>query len=157
MEVSYRLKHLDLLSDRVPNGDHEKTGQAVHFSRNVGHDNISGRLWWHIFYTAKLLMTFAHQSCQPFTWEQGSSVVRVPDLWSKGPGFKSLQNFLLHGQLSVLTLILVSIPPPCYVKDPSHSAKNVGGRLQLNTHAHYVCGFAWSDMVYGCMVYTECT
>ena len=28
-------------------------------------------------------------------------------------------------------------------------------RLQLNTHTPYVCGFAWSDMVHGCMVYTE--
>ena len=30
-----------------------------------------------------------------------------------------------------------------------------GGRLQLNTHSPYVCGFAWSDLVHGCMVYTE--
>ena len=28
------------------------------------------------------------------------------------------------------------------VKDPGHSAKSAGGRLQLNTHAPYVCGFA---------------
>ena len=28
------------------------------------------------------------------------------------------------------------------VKDPGHSAKSVGGRLQLNTHTPYVCGFA---------------
>ena len=27
-------------------------------------------------------------------------------------------------------------------KDPSHSAKSAGGRLQLNTHTPYVCGFA---------------
>ena len=39
--------------------------------------------------------------------------------------------------------------------DPGHSAKSAGGRLQLNTHTPYVCGFAWSDMVHGCMVYTE--
>ena len=89
-----------------------------------------------------------------------SSVVRVPDLWSKGRRFKSLlerqENFLLHGQLSVLTLISVSIPPLCYhsSKDPSHSAKSAGGRLQLNTHTPYICGFAWSDMEHGCMVYT---
>ena len=47
-----------------------------------------------------------------------SSVVRAPDSRSKGRGFESLlerwENFLLHGQLSVLTLILVSVPPPCY-------------------------------------------
>ena len=47
-----------------------------------------------------------------------SSVVRQPDSWSKGPGFGSPQdqrdNFLLLGQLSVLALISVSVPPPCY-------------------------------------------
>ena len=40
-------------------------------------------------------------------------------------------------------------------KDPDHSARNAGGRLQLNTHTPYECGFASSDMVHGCMVYTE--
>ena len=29
-----------------------------------------------------------------------------------------------------------------HVKDPGHSAKRAGGRLQLNTHTPYVCGFA---------------
>ena len=37
----------------------------------------------------------------------------------KGRGFKSRQkrreNFLLQGQLSVLTLILVSVSPQCYL------------------------------------------
>ena len=28
------------------------------------------------------------------------------------------------------------------VEDPGHSARSVGGRLQLNTHTPYVCGFA---------------
>ena len=32
--------------------------------------------------------------------------------------------------------------PQYHVKDPGHSAKSVGGWLQLNTHAPYVCGFA---------------
>ena len=32
--------------------------------------------------------------------------------------------------------------PQWYVKDPSHSAKSAGGRLQLNSHTPYVCGFA---------------
>ena len=45
--------------------------------------------------------------------------------------------------------------PQQHVKDYGHSAKSAGGRLQLNTHAPYVCGFARSDMVHGCMVYTE--
>ena len=47
-----------------------------------------------------------------------SSVVRAPDSWLKGLGFESLlerrENFLLQGRLSVLTLISVSVPPPCY-------------------------------------------
>ena len=47
-----------------------------------------------------------------------SSVVRTRDSWLKGRGFESLQerrkNFLLQGPLSVLTLISVSVPPPCY-------------------------------------------
>ena len=42
-----------------------------------------------------------------------------------------------------------------YVKDLDHSARSAGGRLQLNTHTPYLCGFARSDMVNGCMVYTE--
>jgi len=28
------------------------------------------------------------------------------------------------------------------VEDPGHSARSAGGRLQLNTHTSYVCGFA---------------
>ena len=54
-------------------------------------------------------------------WRPGgedSSVVRAPDSRFKGRGFESLlerrENFLLQGRLSVLTLISVSVPPPCY-------------------------------------------
>ena len=32
--------------------------------------------------------------------------------------------------------------PQSHVKHPGHSAKSADGRLQLNTHTHYVCGFA---------------
>ena len=92
--------------------------------------------------------------------------VRVPDSWSKGRGFKSLQeqwkNFLLLDQFSVLTHFNICSTPPHpppppvllqqHIKDPGHSAKSAGGRLQLNMHAPYVCGFAWSDMVHSCMV-----
>ena len=53
------------------------------------------------------------------TWVSGDSlVVRALDSWSKGPWFESpreqWENYLLHSQLSVLTLLLVSIPPLCY-------------------------------------------
>ena len=41
-------------------------------------------------------------------------------------------------------------------KRPRSFCQKCRGRLQLNVHAPYVCGFAWSDMVHGCMVYTEC-
>ena len=41
------------------------------------------------------------------------------------------------------------------MKDPGHSAKTAGGRLQLNTPVPYVHGFA-CDMVHGFMEYTEC-
>ena len=56
----------------------------------------------------------------PFLFFGGgdSSVVRAPDSWLKSRGFESLlerrDNFLLQGRLSVLTLISVSVPPPCY-------------------------------------------
>ena len=40
----------------------------------------------------------------------------------------------------MLTLVSVPVPPThvlpqWHVKDPGHSAKGVGGRLQINTHA----------------------
>ena len=47
-----------------------------------------------------------------------NSVVRAPDSRLKGRGVESLlerrENFRLQGRLSVLTLISVSVPPPCY-------------------------------------------
>ena len=32
--------------------------------------------------------------------------------------------------------------PQQQVKNPGHSAKSAGGRLQLNMHAPYICGLA---------------
>ena len=49
-----------------------------------------------------------------------SSVVRAPDSLLKGRGFRSFslqerrERLLLQGRLSVLTLISVPVPPPCY-------------------------------------------
>ena len=31
--------------------------------------------------------------------------------------------------------------PQQHVRDPGHSPKSAGGRLQLNTHTPYICGF----------------
>ena len=90
-------------------------------------------------------------------------------LWLKGCGFESLQewkeNFLLWGQLSVLTLILVSVPPPPPTphitavarNDPCHSTKSAGahGRLQLNMLAYTLrmwlclkCQVTWCMVVW---------
>ena len=41
------------------------------------------------------------------------------------------------------------------VKRSRSFCQNAGSKLQLNTDAPYVCGFARSGMVHGCMVYTE--
>ena len=92
-----------------------------------------------------------------------SSVVRAPDSWSKlGPGFEFSQerreDFLLRGQLFLLTRISVSVLPPCYCSSTQtilviRSAKSAGGRLQVNT----LHGMKWHcKLVHlGCMVYTD--
>ena len=52
--------------------------------------------------------------------------------------------FLLQGQLSVLTHFGIRSTPALlqqHVNDHGHSAKRAGSRLQLNTHAPYLCGF----------------
>jgi len=107
-------------------------------------------------------------SCSRAYWGSGdSSVVRAPDSWLKGRWFESPQErresflvFFLQGQLSVPTLISVTVPPSCYCSSTLKilvilPKVQVAARLQLNTRPPYVCGFAWSDMVHGCMVYTE--
>ncbi len=59
-----------------------------------------------------------HFGLAGWTGSGDSSVVRAPGSWSEGRGFESRQErrefFLLKGQLSVLTFISVSVPPPCY-------------------------------------------
>ena len=82
-----------------------------------------------------------------------SSVVRAPDSLSKDRGFESrqkrLQNLFSFSPGSIIFcadfhFCLRSNPvlPQWDVKDLGHSAKSAGGRLQLNTYAPYVCGFA---------------
>ena len=60
-----------------------------------------------------------------------------------GPGFEPRQErrekFLLQGQLSVLTLISVSVPPLCYHRSRSFCQK-CSCRLQVNAHTPYLCG-----------------
>ena len=100
-------------------------------------------------------------------WQQGSEDSSVVIAWwSKGRRFESLQegwkNFLLQGQLSVLTLISMSVPPR--VTAVVHKRPRISFcqkcRWQVTAAKYartYVCHFAWSDMVHGCMVYTEHT
>ena len=75
---------------------------------------------WNIFhFVVYLFLTYLRNyAWAGLYWGGDSSVVRAPDSWLKGRGFESLlerrENFLLQCQLSVLTLISVSVPPPCY-------------------------------------------
>ena len=94
-------------------------------------------------------------------WSGDNSVVRAPTDWqiagsspcrSGGRIFVSVVNFLcwllfrcpFHPRVTAVAR-----------KRSRSFCQSAGGRLQLNTHTPYVCGCAWSDMVHGCMVYTE--
>ena len=63
--------------------------------------------------------------------------------------------YIYHALINALSAHMIHINLNmifyAHMKDPGHSATRAGGRLQLNTHAPYVCG----DLVHGCMVYTE--
>ena len=113
-----------------------------------------------------------HSACCHRSWwgiknlgSGDSSVVRAPDLWLKGMGLNPCRSsgIIFFSRVNFLCWLLFWYPPPppppplpqSHVKDPGHSAKSAGGRLQLNTHTPYVCGFAWNDMEHGCMVCTE--
>ena len=80
-------------------------------------------------------------SCEITFWGAGIAQClerRTHD--QKVAGSSPGRNFRPLGQLSVLTLTSVSVPPPSYrsiehVKDPGHSTESAGGRLQLNTNA----------------------
>ena len=66
------------------------------------------------------------------------SQVRIPagsagEFSSPGSAFCADSYFGIHS---------TPVLPQSHVKDPGHSAKSAGGRLQLNMHTPYVCGFA---------------
>ena len=66
----------------------------------------------------KCVLSIAESTPDMKHGERSSSMVRAPDSWWEGRGFESRQerreNVLLLDQLSVLALISVSIPSPCY-------------------------------------------
>ena len=66
------------------------------------------------------------------------SLVRVP-AGAAGEFSSPWSTFCADSYFGILSTLVL---PQWHVKDPGHSAKSAGGRLQLNTHAPYVCGFA---------------
>ena len=113
------LRHLNTDTDRRPrahNTNHQ-SGTLVSTSRRYPHSWSFRRKSQVILIADWLVRLFVFCSFSfPCLGGGDSSVVRAPD--PKGRGFESLlerrENFLLQGQLSVLTLISVSVPPPCY-------------------------------------------
>ena len=110
-----------------------------------------------------LQVNYCNQTCQKLHWpthkkfcktlggkmgSRNSSVVRAPDLWSKGLGFESWQeqweNFLLQGQLSALFQCPFHphITAAACKKISGHSAKSADISFQLSMQAPYICGFA---------------
>ena len=111
------MKTITSLKDTIhPN----MKGSAI-LSRNLG-GRIHNLFWERPRRVARrdLLQPYKlhPQQCRDPGGGGDSSVVRAPDSLLKGRGFESLlerrENFLLQGRLSVLTLISVSVPPPCY-------------------------------------------
>ena len=125
--------------------------------------------WWHC--AIDRMLKASHLNWYKFVVLQSreiggsgeSSVVRAPDSWSKRRGFESWhelrENFLLQGQLSVLTLISVSVPPP--PTHPTTRATTVAHKCSCRVTAKHTCTLhmwlclKWRAMVYGCMVYRE--
>ena len=52
-------------------------------------------------------------------------------------------------------LLIVLIFTAVAGKRPRSFCQKFRWQVTANTHTPYICGFAWSDMVHGCMVYTE--
>ena len=82
----------------------------------------------------------AHHAFWP--WFMDSSVVesRTHDqnVASSSPGRSGRVNFCADSHFSICSTHVLL---PWHMKDPGHSAKSAGGRLQLNTHAPCACGF----------------
>ena len=127
---------------------HVRARARAHTHTHTHTNRISGQWdwrWW--------------EFCRRFFGERDSSVVRAPDSWLKGRGFESLPCSLIVNFLCWLLFRYPFHPRVTAVvrkRSRSKDAKSAGGRLQLSTHTPYdVSGFAWNDMVHGCMVYTE--
>ena len=94
-------------------------GKSLFDCWSLQKDSLCYYRWWCKASCPQMSVDILGTSCdQCLTGGGDSSVVRAPDSWLKGRGFESLlerrENFILQGRLSVLTLISVSVPPPCY-------------------------------------------
>ena len=135
------------------------TTEAKHRKENIRNTNHVLILAWlcHNMYTSTSKNTKALLKPLSIRGSGDSSVVRAPNLWSKGCGFESLlENFLLQGHTFCADLFRYPFHPRVTAVARKRSRSFCQRRrLQLNTHTPYVCGFAWSDTVHGCMGYTE--
>ena len=123
---------------------------CTHHDNNIVQNTTTEAISWTTINKVTLYERagIAHRlECQTCNWKGvGSSPSR------------SSRNFFPQGQLSVLTLILVSIPPLCYRSSMYISQSFYQKcRWQITAKHAYMkgCGIAWNDMVHGCMVYTE--
>ena len=95
---------------------------------------------------------------------EDSSGIRAPDSWSIKSRVRipagAAGKFLLQGQLSVLTLISVSVPPPCYRSIVARErSRSFCQKCRWQVTAKHACSLRmWLCVkwhVRGCMVYTE--
>ena len=135
-----------------------------------------GEIWSHRWVTWPMVVTNHTGELHDWWWklltqvrcmtddDNWSCCASGNDSWSKSPGFESRISGgrIFSSMVSFLCWLLFRYPfhpvlPLQLVKDSCHSAKGTGVRLQLNTHATYVCGFKWRHCksVHGCMVFTE--
>ena len=118
------------------------------YSKHTSHDYLNGTayictgsfLWTSVRIDTESQSCLSSQNIKYKTPGSGNgSVVRAQDSWSKGLGFEFLQerreNFLRLGQHYVPTHLGIHAfhrrVTAEYVKDPGHSARSAGGRLQL--------------------------
>ena len=91
----------------------------------------------------KILPPF-QQGFEPATFQ---SQVRCSNHWAIPAPFMNKSSNVLY----------IEIPCVCPVFLTAFSKPMHNGQSKLSNNTPYVGGFAWGDMVHGCMVYTECT
>ena len=123
--------------------------------------------WWELITQVRCMTDGGNWSHRWGVWLMmitGHVVVAGMTRDRKVPGSSPRRNGgrMFFSRVSFLSWLLFRYPfhpvlPLQLVKDSCHSAKGTGVRLQLNTHATYVCGFKWRHCksVHGCMVFTE--